>query len=66
MFCGPHFVLSAHAYSGFRLGQGRIVRHGRFFRAESSDLSHMGVILVWALLRANTILQVYMCACFSN
>ena len=26
-----------------------------FFRAESSDLSHMGVISVWALLRANTV-----------
>ena len=31
MFCGPHFVLSADAHPKFRLGQGRIVRHGRFF-----------------------------------
>ena len=69
MFCVPDFVLSVDAYPGFRLGQGRIVRHRRFFLAESSDLSHMGVymgmgvILVWALLRANTVLHVYMCAC---
>ena len=48
MFCGP-ILLSAHAYSGLILGHGHIVGHerivgnGRFFRAESSDLSRMGV-----------------------
>ena len=43
MFCGPHFVLSAHAYPGLILGLGHIVGHRRFFQADSSDLSHMGV-----------------------
>ena len=41
-----HFVLSAHVYPGLILGLGRIVRHGRFFQADSSDSSdllHMGV-----------------------
>ena len=53
-----HFVLSAHAYPGLILGHGWA---WAFFRAESSDLSHMGVytgmgvISVWALLRANTV-----------
>ena len=51
---GPHFVLSAHAYPGLIRGHGSIVGMV-FFRAESSDLLHMGVytgmgvILVWAL-----------------
>ena len=56
------FVLSAHAYPGLILEHGCIVGHG-FFRAESSDLSHMGiymgmdVISVWALLRVNTVVK---------
>ena len=51
-------VLSAHAYAGLRLGLGRIVGHGRFFGL-TGVYTGMGVISVWALLPANTVVRYF-------
>ena len=57
MFCGPLFVLSAHAYLGLILGHGRIagheriVGHGRFFGLNVLACRTWAYIQAWALFR---------------
>ena len=58
MFCGPHFVLSAHAYPGLILGHARIVGHERFFGLKVLTCHTWAYIRAWALFQHGQIAAV--------